>query len=197
MGTSSTLDIDRELSTVYEKDPDVWKVVHGDVLPEQSDTTYVAPLPAGRQRQQSTEDSLRQPCSELAELLRPSRAWRFLQLGMPPSCDAVPAKKEIVRLLLNIEWATESVDLPATNGPHDGVVDWHRWHELLRLRVQRALTADEVDEYDRFSRVVARLDEEEAALARPAMEALVSRHERVLWTLQRLIDAVREAACGK
>lgn len=78
--------------------------------------------------------------------------------------------------------------------PPDGPVDWDRWHDLLDILDRRALTPDEQAEYDEFGQVVAKLDAEEAAVARPAVEALVQGHERVLASIERLTKAVRAAA---
>ena len=79
-------------------------------------------------------------------------------------------------------------------GPGGEPIDWDRWHDLLDIRNQRPLTSDERAEYDEFAQIVANLDAEEAAVARPAVEALVQGHERVLASIERLTEAVRAAA---
>lgn len=66
------------------------------------------------------------------------------------------------------------------------VVDWDRWHELLDVRAQRALTPSERQEYEEYDRIVARLDGEGGLASDAALDNLVKEHERAIETIRRL-----------
>lgn len=64
--------------------------------------------------------------------------------------------------------------------------DWDRWHELLDIRAQRALTTSEEYEYEEYARIVAQLDAEEGGAASAALDNLVKEHERVIDSIRRV-----------
>ena len=70
--------------------------------------------------------------------------------------------------------------------------NWNRWHDLLDIQDRRTFTLCEQAEYDRFIPIVERLDDEEAALAKPGIDALVSKHERIQASIVRLTRAVQK-----
>jgi len=73
-------------------------------------------------------------------------------------------------------------------------INWDRWHDLRDIVEKRALTVSEQAEYQRFARIVARLDAEAARPADGALDGLVKEHEGVIASIQRLTAAVRAAA---
>lgn len=75
--------------------------------------------------------------------------------------------------------------------------DWGRWHELLDIRDGRGLTPGEETEYQRFARIVARLDVEAACDASIRMKRLVKAHERILFSIRRLTTALCLAKAKK
>lgn len=89
---------------------------------------------------------------------------------------------------------TEYFVPPAISEPVEPRVDWDRWHELLDIRAQRALTTSEEQEYEEYARIAAQLDAEEGRAADAALDNLVKEHERVLDSIRRLTAAVRAAA---
>ncbi len=89
---------------------------------------------------------------------------------------------------------TEDFSLPGISRPIGAPVDWDRWHELRDIRDKRGLTPSEEPEYQRFARIVARLDAEAARAADVALGGLVKEHERVIASIRRLTAAVRAAA---
>ena len=56
------------------------------------------------------------------------------------------------------------------------------------------MTPSEQAEYDRFARIVDRLDAEEEALCAKSVDHLIGKHERVLASIRRLTEAVEAAA---
>lgn len=73
-------------------------------------------------------------------------------------------------------------------------LNWDRWHALLDIRAQRALTTSEEQEYEEYARIAAQLDAEEGRAADAALDNLVKEHERVIASIRRLTAAVRAAA---
>ena len=100
----------------------------------------------------------------------------------------------LARSLPGDEQPTVIFSIPLEELFRESSVDWDRWHDLLDIREQRALTQQEQAEYDRMAETVARLDAEEAATSNAAVDSLVKRHERVLASIERLTEAVRQAA---
>lgn len=86
----------------------------------------------------------------------------------------------------------------ATDDPFKPVpappVDWDRWHWLLDLRAQRALSASEKQEYEEYVRLARELDVKEGRTADAALGNLVKEHERVIASIRRLTAAVRAKA---
>lgn len=89
---------------------------------------------------------------------------------------------------------TEDFFLEAISRPVEAPVDWDRWHDLLDIRAQRALTTSEEQEYEEYARIAAQLDAEEGRAADAALDNLVKEHERVIASIRRLTAAVRAAA---
>jgi len=69
---------------------------------------------------------------------------------------------------------------------HGCDIDWDRWHDLLDIRAERALTTSEEQEYQEYARLAAQLDAEEGRAADAALDKLVKEHERVLDSIRRL-----------
>lgn len=89
---------------------------------------------------------------------------------------------------------TEYFVPPAISEPVEPPVDWDRWHELRDIMDKRGLTHSEEKEYQRFVRIVARLDAEAARAADVGLDGLVKEHENVIASIRRLTAAVRAAA---
>lgn len=195
MVKSFTLDVGAGLSTVYDWSVGGLKPADPLAFQGQGNTTDVAPLfeePRGEIR---TEDELATvPLPRFAEQLQQGRVGRYLLLGMPAAPDSAVGVREVVNALLIAEWGTECVALVCAHRRPDDAADWDRWHDLLDIRDREGLTPDEQVEYDRFAKVVAKLDAEDAAVSAPAVEALVKKHERVLASIEQLTKAVRAAA---
>ena len=71
-------------------------------------------------------------------------------------------------------------------GSDMSAVKWDRWHELLDIKAERALTTSEEQEYQEYARIAAQLDAEEGRAADTALDNLVKEHERVLDSIRRL-----------
>ena len=63
---------------------------------------------------------------------------------------------------------------------------WNRWHELLDIRSNRDLISEEEEEYDHMQKVVAKLDEREAKIARKTLNPLIRKHQNVIDSFNRL-----------
>lgn len=77
------------------------------------------------------------------------------------------------------------------SGSTAGRVDWDRWHELRDIMDKRVLTSSELAEYQRFARIVTRLDIEAARVSDAAMERLVEGHQRVIASIRRATRDLR------
>lgn len=71
---------------------------------------------------------------------------------------------------------------------------WDRWHELLDLLAERALTTSEEQEYEEYAQLAAHLDAKEGRAADAALDDMVKEHERAIASIRRLTAAVRAAA---
>lgn len=107
----------------------------------------------------------------------------------PEKCRLV-----FVSLLAGGPEGTEHFVPPAISEPVEPPVDWDRWHELRDIMDKRGLTHSEEAEYQRFVRIVARLDAEAARAADVGLDGLVKEHESVIASIRRLTAAVRAAA---
>ena len=72
------------------------------------------------------------------------------------------------------------------------IIDWERWHDLLTIRDHRAMTETEKREYDEMLAVVVVLDAEDAAVSEAAMDKLEQKHDRIIASIDRLTDKLRE-----
>lgn len=82
----------------------------------------------------------------------------------------------------------------ATKGPGLPPVDWDQWDRLRNKRRLEILAPDEEREYQLLARGVALLDAVETARAERAARAVLDKHRKVVMSLERLADAIQEAA---
>ncbi len=119
---------------------------------------------------------------------------RYLAIEYPDPSQLGEHALVYMTVLAGEPEGTECFFLPPISKPIGGPVDWDRWHELRDIRDERGLTPSEETEYQRFARIVARLDAEAARDADGALDGLVKKHERIIASIRRLTAAVRAAA---
>lgn len=102
----------------------------------------------------------------------------------------MPDILRVVTLLPPVENATQAIEISWTELGADA--DWDRWHELLDIRDNRGLNAEEQTEYDRLAIIAARLDQQEELATAYAVSSLEDRHQQVIASIERLVEAVRE-----
>lgn len=94
-------------------------------------------------------------------------------------------------------WDTPEVNSTMTfirEEPQPVDLNWERWHELLDKGAIAPLRGVEAAEFEKMPCIVDELDASSARVGARSMDRLVERHERVLASIQELIDAVNAAA---